>query len=649
MNIGWSFPPTNGGRVDGFNDPGIAHFSGKPLPSLAREVIQNSLDAVEAANDPVHVSFELIKLDSAELGKDELAQAIVACKNEQRENPVVANALANAQKTISQDQILCLRVSDSNTTGLRGENWRALVKAQGLSFKPGIKGAGGSHGIGKYAPFAVSTLRTVYYWTSYQENKKDIERFQGKSVLMSHQSPHGETQGTGFYGIKEGCSELRGDMIPNLFRVFTRDGQLEHGTSLVIAGFSATKDWQRRIASSIVENFFYSIDRDQLRVIIEPDEDLESRGLLEIDKMSLGEWFSYLGDESDNDEHAEEGGSVLGQAQEFWRLSASDLKPIEKQDRDFGHCLLWIRVAEGLPSKVGFIRQTGMLITARQRNLIQFRGFRDFAALCVFEDPNGNEFLRQMENPQHDQFEYDRLPDHKKDQGRRALKRITEWIRGEIRALAGPLESGRTTVLAELATVLPDSHPDEEFEDIPRDQKGNMEPGFGERVMVSLKPIRRVGPPSLPTETLDQNGDGDSDGVDTGDVGGAGTDEGGAGGNGGGTGEGDGEGGTGIRGGGRTAKGIPLSGVRILPAEGGGNRYRLSFRSGGSGTARLTLDEAGDSSSIPRGDVRAVDGYSLDGVVLKEGERQSLEITADGPIDGRAWRLSAATIEVDGQ
>ena len=142
MNIGWSFPPTNGGRVDGFNDPGIAHFSGKPLPSLAREVIQNSLDAVEAANDPVHVSFELIKLDPAELGKDELAQAIAACKNEQRENPIVADALTNAQKTISQDQILCLRVSDSNTTGLRGENWRALVKAQGLSFKPGIEGAG---------------------------------------------------------------------------------------------------------------------------------------------------------------------------------------------------------------------------------------------------------------------------------------------------------------------------------------------------------------------------------------------------------------------------------------------------------------------------------------------------------------------------
>ena len=56
--IGWRFPPTNGGRVDRFNDPGIAHFDGNPLVSLARETIQNSLDA-SAGPDPVEMSFEI--------------------------------------------------------------------------------------------------------------------------------------------------------------------------------------------------------------------------------------------------------------------------------------------------------------------------------------------------------------------------------------------------------------------------------------------------------------------------------------------------------------------------------------------------------------------------------------------------------------
>ena len=60
-----------------------------------------------------------------------------------------------------------------------------------------------------------------------------------------------------------------------------------------------------------------------------------------------------------------------------------------------------------------------MLVTTQQRNLIRFPGFRDFAALCVFEDPVGNELLRRMENPRHEQFEPDRLPEGDRERGRR--------------------------------------------------------------------------------------------------------------------------------------------------------------------------------------------------------------------------------------
>ena len=159
-DIGWRFPPTNGGRIDGFNDPGIAHFTGAPLASLARETIQNSLDARLAPDEPVHVSFELIYLRPGDIGQDELAMAINASIQTVGDDPLASAALATA-KSILSDKIPCLRVSDRNTTGLLGAHWRALVKMQGVSHKPESKGAGGSHGIGKYAPFAVSTLRTV--------------------------------------------------------------------------------------------------------------------------------------------------------------------------------------------------------------------------------------------------------------------------------------------------------------------------------------------------------------------------------------------------------------------------------------------------------------------------------------------------------
>ena len=64
--------------------------------------------------------------------------------------------------------------------------------------------------------------------------------------------------------------------------------------------------------------------------------------------------------------------------------------------------------------------------------------------MCVFEDPKGNELLRRMENAQHNKFEPDRLPVADRERGRKALNRITRWIRSEIRkSLALPKASHR--------------------------------------------------------------------------------------------------------------------------------------------------------------------------------------------------------------
>ena len=638
-SVGDFLPPTEG-RVDGFNDPGIAHFSGFPYSSLARETIQNSLDARDRHDEPVHVSFEMIELSPDELGQAELSAAIEACGNEVDSDDPAQSELIRAQEVLALNEVPFLRVSDRNTTGLRGKHWRTLVKMQGASFKADLEGAGGSFGIGKYAPFAVSALRTVFYWTCFEEDGMIHERFQGKCVLMSHQHDGTEVQGTGFYGLRDGCVEME-TSIPDCFRLASQKSHPVFGTSLVIAGFMEARDWRRRVASSVIENFFYAIDRGQLKVLIEPGDD--DGDLFEIDDATLGNcFFALMGERSDSEDERAEGGNSLSQAKAFWAISDADATAIEKQDQDFGHCRLWIRVEEGLPSRVGFVRRTGMLVTTQQRNLIRFPGFRDFAALCVFEDPAGNEFLRRMENPRHNQFEPDRLPEADRRKGRRALKRITDWIRSEVRKQAGPPEGGRSTVLSELATYLPDLQPDEPFEDTCRENDGTGEPGFGERVTLALKPIRRPAPPTLPIDE-DSNEYGDGDGSDTGGAGGGGTDANQGSEGTGGVGEGEGQGGTGGRGGRRPREsGIPISGVRILSIAGQENCYQLSFRSGGEGVVRLELEEAGDSTTIRRGDIRAVaEGVSLDRVSLHEGRRATVDITADAPIGQRAWRLRA--------
>ena len=646
---GWRFPPTLGGIGAGFNDSGIAHFSGAPLSSLARETIQNSLDARNNPEEPVHVSFELVHLKPADIGRDELHGAIEACEEEAINDETVKTALIAARQSIDIEDIPCLRVSDRNTTGLKGDRWRTLVKMQGVSYKPELVGAGGSHGIGKYAPFSVSTPRTVFYWTCYQQDGKDIEHFQGKSVLMSHQGVEGETQGTGFYGTKQDCSELRCGQIPECFRVLTPERRPVYGTSLVICGFRTTGDWRRRIAASVIENFFHAISIGSLTVTIEPDDSSERPELLQIEKQSLEIWFDELGANAQRvDDAGDEDAAALEQARTFWEMSNVQNPAVEKQDTDFGHCRLWIRVEEGLPSRVAFVRRTGMMITTQQRNLIRFPGFRGFSALCVFEDPRGNELLRRMENPRHDQFEPERLPEGERARGRRALKRITNWIRSEIRRCAGPPEGGKKTVLSELAAYLPDYQPEDSFEEVGPDGSGTKEPGFGERVKLTLRPVRRPTPPVLLTQEEEAPDDADGDGQDTGELGGSATGANGGGGGTGGRGDGEGEGGTGSRGGDGRQKSVPISGVRILSVPGHENRYSLSFRSDAEGVVRLLLEEAGDSSAVRRTDVRAAaDGESLENIQLAKGERTVVEVTADAPISGRAWRLSAVADDGD--
>ena len=514
--IGWRFPPTDGGLGHGFNDPGIAHFAGAPMQSLARETIQNSLDAALEANKPVHVSFELIDLSPEHIGREELVSAINAYKVRADGDPVVTSALEEALQSVLPNTIPCLRVSDRNTTGLRDKHWRALVKMQGVSFKPEIEGAGGSHGIGKYAPFAVSAPRTVFYWSCFRSNGKDHERFQGKSVLMSHESKDGgETQGTGFFGFREDCREMKQE-VPHTFRILDQDGRRPvQGTSVAIIGFRETKDWRRRVAASAIGNFFYAIGTRRLTVIVEPD-DPNNVTDIEIDSNSLEDWFQHLAEVGEQDD-LENG---LREARAFWKLS-QDEPAAEKQDADLGHCRLWIRAAEGMPNKVAFVRQTGMLVTTQQPGLIRFPGFREFAALCVFEDPAGNELLRRMENPAHDKFEPERLPPAERARGRNALKRITAWIRSEIGKQVGPPEGGKKTVLSELAVYLPDYQPEELFDEGDGAGESSGEPGFGERVAVKLKPVRRLGSPQLPSsEAIEQ--DSDVEGDSTGHVGGAG-------------------------------------------------------------------------------------------------------------------------------
>ena len=295
---------------------------------------------------------------------------------------------------------------------------------------------------------------------------------------------------------------------------------------------------------------------------------------------------------------------------------------------------------DGLPSKVALARQTGMVITTQQKGLLRFPNTADFAALCLFDSEKGNELLQRMENPQHNQFEHNWLPEDDQRKGRRALGRIVDWIRREIRELTKRQVSGHTTMVTELARLLPDLQPDEAFG---VDDNGGRRSFDGGPVITHKQLRRRVAPLEDEQNTPGDEGDGN----DLGDRGGGGGDHQG---NGGGKG-GDGRGGSGSRGGSAGRSTLEIEDLRFIPIRGADNTYSVSFTPRVTGVATLKFSEAGDSIAIERHDLHVVDDHgrplALNSLGLSAGRRVTLHVTSDRPIGGRAWRLTAVNATPD--
>lgn len=164
-NIGWQHPVDESDQWDGFNELGMQHFAGNPIRHLAREVIQNAIDASET--DIVLVKIKLHDvLVSSIPDIDELKININACyKGSKNESWKAEIFFESAKAELNKIKISVLEISDYNTSGMKGpsENgtpFYAFMKAKGQSKKLS-DAATGSYGIGKFAPYLVSKIRTI--------------------------------------------------------------------------------------------------------------------------------------------------------------------------------------------------------------------------------------------------------------------------------------------------------------------------------------------------------------------------------------------------------------------------------------------------------------------------------------------------------
>lgn len=381
----WRFPSNDHGENKGINDSGVATFRGTPLKSLAREICQNSLDA--AREKTIRVEFNVFSIPMSDVpGINMLKDVFKRCLDFWGMQKAITTKefYNNAISVADNEECFFLRISDFNTIGLTGTsgeintNWTNLTKSSGASDKKGT--AGGSYGIGKYAPFACSDFSTVFYST-YNEDEEVAH--QGVSRLVTFKWDNGDTtQGIGYFGNDKNTPVFE-QLI--LEPGFVRQAG-DYGTDIYIAGYKfANGDWQKDIIVSILDGFLGAIWNDKL-VIKVGDKEISKatlQDLVEIYKDDLTDYTEY-----------------------YYRvLISSETKWIEEDFMGLGLVKLGILVGDQeAPRRVAMIRQTGMKIMDKDH----LPGHAPCVGIMFIEGDKLNERLRVMENPEHTLWQPDR-------------------------------------------------------------------------------------------------------------------------------------------------------------------------------------------------------------------------------------------------
>lgn len=602
-DIGFEFPPDTSQQWDGFNDSGIEHFTGSPIRSLGREVGQNTSDAATDVDEaPARLEIKRISVATSSIPDvEELKEVVDLCLEHARsraeeEGEKAVDFFETAKGALEREEIPVLQLADYNTTGVEGpcENGRpyfALMKARGQSQKG--SGVLGSFGIGKFAPFAASNVRTKFITTVWAEDSGAMHHYvQGKAILMSHETEDGLThRGTGFWGVRDQCQPISDDesMLPD-WLIRPSSDPSETGTTVNVLGFDPIDDWPKVLGASIAESFFGAIHRNELEVVIQGGPTLKSDTLT--DFFADENVHAAIEGQKEEPESFENGGCFLE------ALSSDQSIVVEADVEHLGKCRVYILVAEGLPRAASVLRN-GMLITSYLSGLRRFSEFKEFAAVVECLSEEGNGLLRAMEPPAHDAFEPDRLPDPTK--GRVALRKLAKWVREELKKHARQPVS-EVTEIDELAEFFPD------------EEGKRKDPEDGEENPKGKLQLKAHAPPKK-RSTTDVDGEDEDEDDDERD---------------------DGPGGGGGGGGGRGSKpALPLRNVRAVIVD--EKTRKLAFTPDHDGPTFVKVEESGAdrnrSIKITSASIGRVENGGVE-LSCKAAERVSMNIELEREFPG---------------
>lgn len=491
MAIGWNFSPYNFGRRKGISDSGVETFRGDRYLHLAKEICQNSLDAISPGEKTVRVEFQHFEISKEDIpGYERYIEVFDQCHEASRTGiKKVRDFFDYSSGLLEKEKISVLRISDFNTRGLTGSKeekdtpWNDLIKAAGVSNKGGE--AGGSFGIGKYAAFACSNLRTIFYSTLDEDG---IESSQGVAEVINFMDVDGaEKEGEGYYGTGKKNEPIfqQLKLDPNFNRV------QETGTDIYIIGFMEEEDWAESIAYAIIDSFLIAIYNGKLEVAV---------GDFVINQASLQD---VIENKINHNKTGRRGNSL-----EFYRVLTSEetvIKtfPLEASGGDhLGEFEVYLLIDNDLKSRrILMSRINGMKIFEQDR----MPGGIPFSGICILQDEKINEYFRKMETPEHDAWKSDQFSENPRENKRANETRLAlvRMIRDELSSLATETPLDETDV-GDLGVLLPD------LEDDLLGSKGKKESLPDENtkseISIRIEPNRKIEEPPVYVESPGEGG-----------------------------------------------------------------------------------------------------------------------------------------------
>ena len=424
-NCKWYFADQPNVQEVGPNNAMEQNFKIHPYASLVRESIQNSLDAVLDKNEPVRIEFSFNEMKGQEYPEFfELKEHIKGCLDYYPNNhnaKVIYEPMLKlfSDGSMYHEHMGFIQVSDYNTKGMAYEEGKtdspfyAFVRSAGVSAKDDTS-AGGSFGFGKAAYYLLSPISTIIVSTCTDKFDK---YFEGATSLCTHMYKGVKKVAFGYYDDQNGKPISNESNIPAKFR------RSEPGTDINILGFNMkyVDEAVTEMIEAVLRNFWMAILNGKLVVNVNDVVTIEKNNIVAL----MEQYF-----ESADDNTRKSGYYNPRPYFDAVRLVKSSKKYqfYEENLPLLGHVCFYVSKCKGAVDKIAYMRAPQMLVFSKKTKT-------NYGMYGVFicddtAEGKGNDLLRNLENPSHDEWKPNnwRIGGRVCGMGRVILKEMDDFI-----------------------------------------------------------------------------------------------------------------------------------------------------------------------------------------------------------------------------